>query len=44
MTVSAIGCALSSAYGFETGSLPFAGVEGLWSALALQRFAVRCTM
>jgi hypothetical protein len=40
----AIGCAASSAYGFGVGSLPFGGIEALWSALALQRFAVRRMM
>ena len=34
----AIGCGLSSVYGFALGSLPFGGVEALWSAIALRRF------
>jgi hypothetical protein len=40
----ALGCALSSAYGFESGSVPFGGVEALWCALALQRLAARRTL
>ena len=35
----AVGCALSSAYGFASGSVPFGSVEALWSVLALRRFA-----
>ena len=34
----AVGCALSSAYGFAIGSFPFGGVEALWSVFALRRF------
>ena len=34
----AIGCGLSSVYGFAIGSLPFGGVEALWGAIALRRF------
>ena len=37
----ALACALSSAYGFLIGSVPFGAVEALWSLLALQRFASR---
>jgi len=33
-------CALSSAYGFLIGSVPFGAVEALWSLVALQRFRV----
>jgi hypothetical protein len=35
----ALGCALSSAYGFAIGSVPFGSVEALWSVIALRRFA-----
>ena len=35
----AVGCALSSAYGFAIGSIPFGTVEALWSVVALRRFA-----
>ena len=35
----AVGCALSSAYGFAIGSIPFGSVEALWSIVALRRFA-----
>ena len=35
----AAGCALSSAYGFAIGSIPFGSVEALWGIVALRRFA-----
>jgi len=35
----ALGCALSSAYGFLSGAWPFGVVEGVWCLIALQRFA-----
>jgi len=35
----AVGCALSSGYGFAIGSIPFGSVEALWSIIALRRFA-----
>jgi hypothetical protein len=35
----ALGCALSSSYGFLSGSWPFGVVEGLWTVLALRRYA-----
>jgi hypothetical protein len=34
----ALACGLSSAYAMLIGSLPFAAVEALWSAVALRRF------
>jgi hypothetical protein len=34
----AIGCALSSSYGFLAGTWPFGVVEAIWSAVALRRF------
>ncbi|MGH9007578.1 MAG: hypothetical protein ACRDV6_07695 [Acidimicrobiales bacterium] len=34
----AVGCLLSSAYGFLAGTWPFGVVEVLWSAIALRRF------
>ena len=34
----ALGCALSSAYGFLSGAWPFGVVELLWSGVALQRY------
>jgi hypothetical protein len=34
----ALGCALSSAYGFLSGAWPFGVVEALWSAIALRRW------
>lgn len=34
----AVGCALSSFYGFISGAWPFGIVEGIWSVVALKRF------
>jgi hypothetical protein len=34
----AIGCALSSSYGFLAGAWPFGVVEAIWSLIALRRF------
>jgi len=34
----ALGCALSSSYGFLAGTWPFGVVEAVWSAVALRRF------
>ena len=34
----ALGCALSSAYGFLSGAWPFGVVEGIWAFVALRRF------
>lgn len=34
----ALGCALSSAYGFLSGAWPFGVVEAIWSVIALRRF------
>jgi hypothetical protein len=33
----ALGCALSSSYGFASGAWPFGVVEAIWCAIALQR-------
>jgi hypothetical protein len=38
----AVGCLLSSAYGFASGAWPFGIVELLWAGVALNRFR-RCT-
>lgn len=35
----ALGCALSSAYGFASGAWPFGSVEAVWTIVALRRFA-----
>jgi len=35
----ALGCALSSSYGFLAGTWPFGVVEAIWSLIALRRFA-----
>ena len=34
----ALGCALSSSYGFLAGTWPFGVVEGVWTLIALRRF------
>jgi hypothetical protein len=33
----ALGCALSSVYGFVSGAWPFGVVEAIWCAIALRR-------
>jgi hypothetical protein len=37
----AIGCLLSSAYGFLAGAWPFGVVEIIWAAVAVNRFQMR---
>ena len=34
----AVGCLLSSAYGFMSGAWPFGVVEFIWSGIALRRY------
>ena len=34
----AVGCALSSSYGFLSGAWPFGVVEGVWTLIALRRY------
>ena len=34
----AVGCALSSAYGFLAGTWPFGVVEAIWSVVAFRRY------
>jgi hypothetical protein len=34
----ALGCALSSAYGFASGTWPFGVVEAIWTVIALHRY------
>jgi len=34
----AVGCVLSSVYGFLSGAWPFGVVEAVWSLVALRRF------
>ena len=41
IAVFAIACALSSAYGFLIGSIPFGSLEALWSFVALHRFYIQ---
>ena len=37
----ALGCGLSSSYGFASGAWPFGVIEAIWTAIALHRFALR---
>jgi hypothetical protein len=34
----AVGCALSSSYGFASGAWPFGVVEAIWTVIALRRY------
>ena len=34
----ALGCALSSCYGFLSGAWPFGTVEGIWTFIAVRRY------
>ena len=34
----ALGCALSSSYGFLSGAWPFGVVEAIWTLIAIRRF------
>ena len=34
----AVGCALSSSYGFLSGSWPFGALEAVWCIIAMRRF------
>ena len=34
----ALGCALSSSYGFLSGAWPFGAVEAIWTVIALRRW------
>jgi hypothetical protein len=36
----ALGCLLSSSYGFLSGTWPFGVVEAIWSVIAIRRFVV----
>jgi hypothetical protein len=36
----AVGCALSSLYGFLSGAWPFGVVEAIWTGVAVHRFSV----
>ena len=37
----ALGCILSSAYGFLSGAWPFGVVELIWSGVAIRRYVSR---
>lgn len=37
----AVGCLLSSAYGFLAGAWPFGVIEIIWSVIALRRYQTR---
>jgi hypothetical protein len=34
----AVGCGLSSSYGFVSGAWPFGVVEGIWTIIAIRRY------
>jgi hypothetical protein len=34
----ALGCALSSSYGFLSGAWPFGAVEAIWTVVAIRRW------
>ena len=36
----ALGCALSSSYGFLSGAWPFGVVEAIWAVIALRRYVI----
>lgn len=36
----ALGCALSSAYGFLSGAWPFGVVEAVWTGVAIRRYLI----
>jgi hypothetical protein len=37
----ALGCVLSSSYGFLSGTWPFGAVEAIWSLIAIRRYLAR---
>jgi len=37
----AVGCGLSSLYGFMSGAWPFGVVEAVWTVVALRRYGLR---
>jgi hypothetical protein len=37
----AVGCVLSSVYGFLSGAWPFGAVEAIWAFVALRRYLAR---
>ena len=39
----AVGCALSSSYGFLAGAWPFGIVEAVWALIALRRYRLEST-
>jgi hypothetical protein len=40
----ALGCALSSSYGFLSGTWPFGVVEAIWTLIALRRYRRRTAL
>jgi hypothetical protein len=36
----AVGCALSSVYGFLSGAWPFGAVEAVWTVIAVRRWSM----
>jgi hypothetical protein len=39
----ALGCAMSSSYGFIAGVWPFGVVEAIWTVVAIRRYVTRAT-
>jgi hypothetical protein len=39
----AVGCLLSSAYGFMAGAWPFGAVEIIWAGIAVHKYAASST-
>jgi hypothetical protein len=39
----AVGCALSSSYGFLSGAWPFGIVEAIWTVIAVRRYVQTST-
>lgn len=39
----ALGCGLSSGYGFASGAWPFGGVEAVWTVIAIRRWLTTST-
>jgi hypothetical protein len=37
----ALGCALSSSYGFASGAWPFGIIEAIWTVIAVHRFSLK---
>ena len=40
----ALGCVLSSVYGFASGAWPFGVVEAIWAVIAVRRYRAQATV